>query len=193
MGAGEEEISSWFPFVWTPLATAGGRRWRQQAGLLTYNSRAQLMLFFSLGIVGSKGRAGTSSTWAMLVGGPPAQEGSSNHPAPGRRGNMSQQPSSALSQDTSSINFSLPAWGRGAELLRGQCFCPPWLPDQVQSDTGMMHLSTSWSYIWPVHMRNKNTLACSKFLKRPGCHPHWVKQALITKQDNPFTASHCVD
>lgn len=61
--------------------------------------------------------------------------------------------------------------GRGAELLRGQCLCPPWHPGQVQSDTGMMHVSTSWNCIWPVHMRNKNTLACSKFLKRPGCHP----------------------
>lgn len=59
------------------------------------------MLLFSLDIAGSKGRAGVSNAWAMLVAGPPAQEGSSNHPAPGRRGqgNMHQQPSSALSQD----------------------------------------------------------------------------------------------
>lgn len=33
-------------------------------------------------------------------------------------------------------------------------------------------------------------MSCCKFLHRYSCHPHWVKQALITKRNNLSTASH---
>lgn len=79
------------------METAGWASHSQQQGtayalLLTRYCREQ-------------GKRSTSNTWAMLVARPPAQEGSSTHPATGRRGQQPQHPSSALSQDTSSMNF----------------------------------------------------------------------------------------
>lgn len=72
--------------------------WRQQAGLLTH--KAGHSSCSSSHIVGSKGRVGSSNTWAC--------PGGLQHPSsPGRRGQQPQQFPSALSQDASSMNFSL--------------------------------------------------------------------------------------